>query len=168
MTKIPLLAYLKKNGYGLERLIKRHVHILKKLHVFREKRNLNDLVIINRNNLMRAIVDYFIDTIRIKEFHPIPTTNSQKYIAYMVYWLLKRKPLQAVKEFDGCDSVNEYFITAFIMSEILNEKRIGEYKKKDPSYESFYYMLFYNLKYRIITQQSLELMIESFYCGCDC
>jgi hypothetical protein len=168
MTKIPLLAYLKSKGFECERIIGRYVQILKMLHSFLRKQGLGkDFVVVNGINLIKAIVDYFIDVIRIKEFNPIKTTNKEKVVAYMAYWLLKRKPLQAVKDFEGCDSINEYFVTDYVTSIINNEKKIGNSMKNNPSYSKFYSMLFYNLKYRLVTQQSIELMIDAFYCGCD-
>ena len=48
------------------------------------------------------------------------------------------------------------------------EKGIDNEKKdKCSSYKKFIDLLFYNLKYRPVTQQSLELMITAFFSGFD-
>lgn len=41
-----------------------------------------------------AIMDYFTDVYRLKEFHKIKNINMIKIVAYEVYWILKRKPIQ--------------------------------------------------------------------------
>ena len=41
-----------------------------------------------------AIMDYFADIARIKEFHYIKLVNEINICAYESFWLLRRKPLQ--------------------------------------------------------------------------
>jgi len=114
------------------------------LHIFLKKNGLGeDHVVVNGNNLIRAVVDYFTDIVRIKEFHPITNTNKEKIISYMTYWLLKRKPLQAVKDFEGCEFINELFVNNYIIATLLKEIKIdNDMKKKNLSFGNFYTMLF--------------------------
>jgi len=145
-----------------------YAEILKMLHEFIRKYKLGKDVVVNGNNLIRAVVDYFTDVVRIKEFHTIKKINKEKITSYAAYWLLKRKPLQAVKDFDGCEFINELFVCSFIISIISKERKIdNNMKSKNSSFNNFYNMLFYNLKYRLVTQQSLELTVDAFFGGYD-
>jgi hypothetical protein len=182
--KIPLIDYLRKvdayvskvcgNPENIsvvpedikDRIVSRYIQILTMLNYFTARQNFGDKIYINTKNLLRAVVDYFVDSMRIKEFHGIMHTNREKIYAYMAYWLLKRKPIQAVKHFKGCEFVNEVFVTNYILSLISETKDIDDdAKEKNPAYDKFNTMLCYNLSFRIITQQSLELMIDAFFTG---
>jgi hypothetical protein len=166
--KISVLKYLKKYDIDIARIANRYIQILKMFHEFIEKQGLGDSVNINGRILKRTVVDYFIDIVRIKEFHNVNNTNNEKIYAYTAYWLLRRKPLQVLKPFNGCEFVNELFITFFLISSSCETRNIdNEKKNKNPALEDFQSFLFYNLKYRSVTQQSLELMIEAFFCGYD-
>ena len=61
--------------------------------------------------------------------------------------------------------INELFVSTFLMISIIKEKEISE--KRDQILKDFQLFMLYNLKYRLVTQQSLELMIEAFCCGYD-
>ena len=103
-----------------------------------------------------------------KEFHNIKDTNKEKLYAYTAYWLLRRKPIQVKNHFTGCEFINEWFVTVYTMSQVPAARRIDSGKNSEnPTYNDFYKLLFYNMKYRPISQQSLELMIEAFFCGYD-
>jgi len=164
--KTPVLEYLKKYGIDSDRIANRYVHILKMFHAFIDNLSLGDNVIISGRLLKKTVVDYFTDIVRIKEFHNIKNTNNEKIYAYTAYWLLKRKPLQVIKPFKGCEFINELFITFFLLSLSCKTRNIdNDQKKENLTLENFQSLLLYNLKYRQISQQSLELMISAFFCG---
>jgi len=166
--KVPAQEYLRKNGVDLKRVAKRYVYTFYKMNLFIEQYALKGKVIVNRKMLAEAIHDYYVDTIRVKDFHGIEYTNTEKVYAYIAYWLLRRKPLQVIEEFNGCEFINELFITLALSSSIASEKNIAEdTRENNPAFRKFQDLLFYNLKYRPVSQQSLELMIEAFFCGCD-
>ena len=166
--KVPAQEYLRSIGVDLSRVAKRFVFVLFKMNLFIDHNTLAKKVTINRRMLTEAIHDYFVDTVRTKEFHNIEFTNSEKVYAYMAYWLLRRKPMQVIEEFEGCKFVNEIFITLFLSSSIASEKGISkDQRENNPTFRKFQELLFYNLKYRPVSQQSLELMIEAFFCGYD-
>jgi hypothetical protein len=167
--KIPLIDYLRQHKIDSDRIAGRFVQILAMLNQFRKAHNItDDIAVINRSILLRAVVDYFVDLVRVKEFHKIKHTNKEKIYSYMAYWLLKRKPLQALKHFKGCEYINELFITDYLISSVSNARGITlEEKNKNPSFRTFEIMLYYNLCFRIVTQQSLELMIDAFFGGYD-
>jgi hypothetical protein len=166
--KISVLKYLGKYDIDIDRIANRYIQLLKMFHVFIEKQDLGDSVIINGKLLKRMVIDYFIDIVRIKEFHNINNINNEKIYAYTAYWLLRKKPLQAIKAFNGCEYINELFITLFLVSSSCITRNIDNDKKnRNPALEDFQSLLFYNLKYRPVTQQSLELMIGALFCGND-
>jgi hypothetical protein len=166
--KISVIKYLKRYDIDIDRIVNRYIQILKMFNEFLEKQDLGDSVAINGRILKRTVIDYFIDIVRIKEFHNINNTNNEKIYAYTAYWLLRRKPLQVIKPFKGCAFVNELFITFFLISSSCRTRNIdNEKKNRNPALDDFQSFLFYNLKYRPISQQSLELMIEAFFCGYD-
>ena len=43
-------------------------------------------------------MDYFADIQRLKDFHGIELANKNKIVAYEAHWILRRKPIQIVKE----------------------------------------------------------------------
>ena len=75
----------------------RYRFLYDKLKAYIDDRNLSDRLIVNEHVLQQMLMDYFADIHRLKEFHKIEHTNKAKIIAYEVYWLLRRKPLQAIE-----------------------------------------------------------------------
>jgi hypothetical protein len=57
-------------------------------------------------------------------------------------------------------------VTSFLVASILAELGIsGETSEKNGVFKKFKHLLFYSLKYRHVSQQSLELMVESLFAG---
>ena len=48
----------------------------------------------NDRILYHLLLDYYSDIHRLKPFHGIEYTKSDKNIAYLSYWILRRKPIQ--------------------------------------------------------------------------
>ena len=44
--------------------------------------------------LMQVILDYFMDVMRLKEFHSIERIRTEKLFAYTISWIVRRKPIQ--------------------------------------------------------------------------
>ena len=125
-----------------------------------------DQVIINTSLLGKAIVDYFEDIDRLKEFEEIDRVNVDKIYGYELFWLLRRRPIQIIdKSLDETFLyINEKVCIAILIPKMLEEMGIDK-SESNPRLRNFLDLLYYNLKYRHYTQQSLELMIESFFCG---
>jgi hypothetical protein len=127
---------------------------------------------IDKESFENAILDYFSDVVRIKGFHNIKTINMNKLYAYEMYWLLRRKPLHCIVPVKNSLDLNEKVIISIFIPKILEEADFP-YKPETQSentrkhLNTFINLLFYNLKYRQYTPQSLELMIEAFLCGCN-
>jgi hypothetical protein len=160
--------YLGKSGITSERIATRYIGILKRLHGFINVKKIAGSIYLNTNLLKRAVVDYFTDIARVKEFHNISKVNTEKIYGYMSYWILRRKPIQVTHPFPGSDFINELFVASYLIVNILSEKSIGKnvYGANKHFYD-FQVLLYYNLKYRPVFQQSLELMVEAFFSGYD-
>jgi len=158
--------YLHKYKITYDIIVHKYTLFLKALHAFIEFYKLKGKVIISGRILEQLTVDYFVDSVRIKEFHKIKNTNTEKKYAYAAYWLNRRKPLQVIKPFKGCEFINEFFVATYLSSDIASEEGFDNAARdSNPMFKKFLGLLFYNLKYRNVTQQSLELMIEAFFCG---
>jgi hypothetical protein len=160
--------YLKKHKIDNGRVARRYRTTLEFLHNFVNTKKIALSVNVDGRILKTAILDYFVDIARIKEFHEIEKIDIDKIYSHMAYWLLKRKPIQIIKQFPGSEFINELFVTSYLISSILAEKSIdGKRTAQNATFNHFQSQLFYNLKYRQVSQKSLELMIDTFFCGCE-
>jgi hypothetical protein len=160
--------YLSRHGIDNERIAGRYVSILERINTFIVTEKIDQNVIVDRELLKTAVCDYFVDITRVKDFHDIAKVNVEKIYGYMAYWLLKRKPIQVKLPFTESTFINELFVTGFLISSMRAEKNISHAQcAQNATFENFQSLLYYNLKYRLVTQQSLELMIEAFFCGYD-
>jgi len=157
-----------KEGINLSDVTGTYVNLLTMIHFFIEKGNLQDKVVVNGRALKECVVDYYVDISRIKSFHPIDEPSIEKDDAYKAYWLLRRKALQVIQPFDNCEFINELFVSTFLLGLISRQRNIDDAKKrKNPTWSNFKKLLYRSLMFRTVTAQSLELMLEAFFCGCD-
>jgi hypothetical protein len=160
--------YLERNGIPDETIVSRYIGILRRINTFINVKNVGRNIRIDTDLLKRAVIDYFVDITRIKEFHEIPEVNREKIYGYLSYWLLKRKPIQVLSPFSGSGFINELFVTSYLVTNILSEKNIGnDIYGANKAFYKFQELLYYNLKYRPVSQQSIELMVGAFFCGHD-
>ena len=138
-----------------------------------EKTGLEDKLRIDEESFQMAIVDYFADVARLKDFQDIERANVDKIYGYELFWFLRRHPVQLLEGAPGNFDINEKVAIGVFLPRILAEADLP-YTEEVQNEEFrarlkvFIDLLFYNLKFRTYTQQSLELMIEAFLCGCDC
>jgi hypothetical protein len=159
---------VKKVSLNIKDVTGTWAHLLKTIHFYIEKANLKDKVIVNDRVLKECVVDFYVDISRIRLYHPIDEPSIEKDDAYKAYWLLRRKAIQATKQFDNCEFINELFVSTFLLGIITRQKNIDDTKKKkNPTWGNFRKLLYRTLVFRTVTAQSLELMIEAFFCGCD-
>lgn len=128
------------------------------------KSGYEDKVIVNDLALGYALFDYFEDIRRLKDFHHIPHINSIKLVAYMAYWLLRRKPLQICALEKELLYVNERFVLAYVL-EFLSDGKSNILERKNEGLNAFTESLFYFFKYRQFNAQALEMIILSFFAG---
>lgn len=157
---------------GEENFDSRFAELLRQINAFLEEGRYDENIICNERILYHVLLDYYSDIKRLKDFHEIVHTKTDKKFAYLIYWFLRRKPIQ-IKEFltDEKDIfVNERFCCYLLMNECLlqsdggpiNTKLSDEEMKK---FEKYIDMLLYYFKYRQVNEQMLELIIETFKLG---
>lgn len=127
-----------------------------------------DLYLLNTTVLKDAVTDYFADIERLKDFQGIEKVNKNKITAYIAYWLLRHKPIQITV--DQCKNYewtypNEEFVASLIMKDyIVYDETLC---KGMPQVRQLSKFLFYFLKYRILTPQTLELFLEGVHTGVE-
>lgn len=142
----------------------RFASLLSCMNDFIAKRSLGEQVKVNSLALGYALVDYYEDILRLKEFHKLGHVNTVKIVAYTSYWLLQRKPIQILGSNKSLLYINERFVLYYILDFLSNDKRsILANEKK--GVESFSETLFYCLKYRNLSSNSLEMIIMAFLAG---
>lgn len=154
--------------FGKKEFDERYDNIKARIQSYIDKSGAADLYVLNETMLKDAITDYYVDIDRLKSFQEIEHTNKNKITSYTAYWLLRRKPIQIVC--DNCTDYkliypNEEFVTTLIMKDYLSydsELFKGMYCVQELSKYVFYF-----LKYRITTPQSLELFLEGVHAGIE-
>lgn len=129
---------------------------------------LNSVAYINTMALTHAIMDYFSDIKRLKDYQNIKLVNDIKIKAYETFWLLKRKPIQLKEQIDDDRQlyVNEKFLlsrlSSFMLGDEYNTPLVDD---KAKAYRNFLDTLYYYLKFRRCDAQSLEIMLLAFNAG---
>lgn len=81
----------------------------------------------------------------------------------MAYWILKRKPMQISDESDACFA-NEDFICTYLLR-FLYQKNNIQAPIDDLAVTNFISTLRYSLRYRELTAQNIQLILEAFCAG---
>jgi hypothetical protein len=174
-------GYIKDDQYQFlleyftgEKIYRRFAALWNEVVVLVKRLGLKDKIRIDEESFQHFILDYFADIARLKDFHGIKFTKVSKIYAYTLYWFLKRCPLQLTAAVPDNFDINEKIGVGLTLPKMMAEAGL-EYGAKSGSgmaykahIRDFVNLLFYNLKYRTYTPQSLELMIEAFLCGCAC
>lgn len=156
------------SAVGQEVIESRILQISQEMIDFLKINNLEQTAYIHQMALTHAIMDYFSDVQRLKEYQRIEHINDIKIKAYETFWLLKRKPLQLKEQIedDRFLYVNEKFLltrlTSFLLDSEINMPLVGE---KSIAFKNFLDTLYYYLKFRRCDAQSIELMLLAFKAG---
>lgn len=156
--------------FGIDKIKERYEYLRQQINEFLEVSNYKNITKCNDIILMHVIIDYYSDIQRVKKFHDIPFANVNKINAYLIFWILKRKPIiYTLTNHEENDQdlndifVNERFCVSLVVNEILfvNDNPI---LCKDilNEYEDYIHLLLYNFKYRYLDAYSIELFISSF------
>lgn len=156
-----LSNYVEKNDKFKERFIA----ILTDMRQLIKQMNCEDKVSINELLLGYTLVDYFEDVRRLKQFHRVEHINSIKVVAYTSYWLLRRKPIQVQALDKNLIYINEKYVLAYILNALSSDKKESILERQNSGLDAFVKSMFYFLKYRAYSAQSIELFIMSFYAG---
>lgn len=156
------------NYFGEETIADRYKYLYDKMQDYINTRGLKSSLIVCEDILHQAIMDYFADVYRLKEFHKIENINMTKIVAYEVYWILRRKPIQISGAEVNTKVVfaNEGFATTFIAHECLVPQETQPLsKEKEEVFLKYLQHINYHLKYRCIDKQCLETILYSFEVG---
>jgi hypothetical protein len=148
---------------------KRFENLLLQMQELLKGMGIIDKVNINTDLLELAVFDYFEDIYRLKEFQGIDRVNVDKIYSYGAYWILRRNPIQLIDTSLEPEyiHINEKICVAITIPKMLEEMGITATGDSE-RIKGFLELLYYNFRFRTFTQQSLELMIEAFFCGCCC
>ena len=135
---------------------------------FLRSRELLDVAYVHEMALAHAVMDYFSDIQRLKDYQKIEHVNELKIKAYETFWLLQRKPIQLREQLedDRMLYVNEKFLltrlTSFMLDDDIYKPLVDE---KGIAYKNFLDTLYYYLKFRRCDAQAIELMLLAFRAG---
>ncbi len=153
---------------GREKFESRFTELLKEINAFLHQAQYDGNVVCNERILYHVLLDYYSDILRLKEFHDIKYAKTDKVIAYLIYWIIRRKPIQ-LKEFSDTEKdiyVNERFACTLLLSEcLLNNSDKNLTKEQAQKFDKYVDLLLYYFKYRQVNPQVIELVIESFKIG---
>lgn len=137
---------------------------------FLEIRGLSEVAYIHEMALAHAVMDYFSDIQRLKDYQKINHINEIKIKAYETFWLLQRKPIQLKEQLedDRMLYVNEKFLltrlTSFMLGKDFNMPLVDE---KGTAFKNYLDTLYYYLKFRRCDAQAIELMLLAFQAGTE-
>ena len=160
--------YIVDYYHGDSIIINRFGQWYREMRYFIEQYNLNGVVRIDERKLDYAVLDYFADIIRTKEFHKISNANLSKIYGYTAYWIWKDHPLQLLKETndDHYLYINELFVVLQICSQF--NKLCPAKEENIKSLEKLTELLLYNFKFRVLSPFYIEMSIASFFAGYAC
>lgn len=153
---------------GEEKISSRIGQIAQEMLDFLNTFELEEIAYVNTMALTHAVMDYFSDIQRLKDYQHIEHINEVKIKAYETFWLLKRKPIQLKCQIEDDRQlyVNEKFLlsrlTSFMLGDAYSKPYINEEQK---NFNNFINTLYYYLKFRRCDAQSLELILLAFDAG---
>lgn len=153
---------------GEEIIQSRIAQVNQELYEFLKENELQDIAYVHQIALTHAILDYFSDIERLKQYQKIEHVNEIKIKAYETYWILKRKPIQLKcdLEDDTYLYVNEKFLLARLASFLLQDNiNVPMVQERRDAFKNFLDTLYYYLKFRKCDAQALELMMLAFEAG---
>lgn len=158
-----------------ETIADRYRFLFEKMQEYIKERKQEEYLKVDEDILQQTIMDYFTDIYRLKIFHNIEHANKSKILAYEIFWILKRKPLQvqARAEHTAAEErerslvfANEGFATTLLANELLMPKeQIPMTQEKETIFLELLDQLYYHFKYRLIDRQNLEVILSAFEAG---
>ncbi len=156
------------NSVGIEKIEGRIKQIYQEMTDFLNEYDLNSVAYIHEILLYHAVMDYFSDVQRLKDFQEIEHINGIKIKAYETSWLLKRKPIQLLKQEENDINVfiNEKFLLVRLASYLLEDDiYLPITDNEGKAFQNFLDTILYYLKFRQCDPQALEIMILGFMAG---
>ena len=152
-----------------EKVASRLDQIRLEMECFIREFELENVAYVHELALDHAVMDYFSDIHRLKEYQEIERVNDIKIKAYETFWLLKRKPLQLKVQLDNDKYlfINEKFLlmrtASFLLGDKMNESFLDE--ESAGAFRNFLDTFYYYLKFRRCDAQAIELMLLAYAAG---
>ncbi len=154
-----------KDNYKLSRILERALYWKRMAESYIEGIGMKEQTIIDTICISNMVCCYFSDIIRLKEFHPVDTTNRIKVIAYGVFWFIRTGPIQLTDDVSNEQIfINQKIAVHVIMSEFFRDFQTPE---DEEAHLNLAKELLYCFKYRFYTPQSIELAIYSYLVGAE-
>ena len=154
------------NEFGEDTISERIDGWKERINAFVDAKGLSEKVHISGRNLWLALLSYFDDIKRLKSYHGIKEVNGIKIHSYTAFWLLRKKPIQVLEDFEECERVNERFVSFILVDFLLQNwadaTLSGEAQKQ---FIEFTHTLYYAFSYRDYSAQSIELVLTAFLAG---
>ena len=154
--------------FTTDRLYERFDFIERAARQFIHDRDVEEYVSVSLASIGNAVIDYFADIARLKDFHNVDRINPNRVAAYCAYWIYKREPLVLCKEPDDelleskpyLADINEWFCTTLflVMTYDMKKPLVGD-GISVTKWKDIVNLINYYFVYRVVTQQSLELML---------
>lgn len=150
-----------------EKIRSRYAWVYDLMQKYIETEKLQECVHISEDILNHVIIDYFVDIYRLKEFQDIETTHDSKIYAYLIFWIIRHKPLQiASEDMEKYAFINERFSAELLQSYIFkNPENVPILNTSKDTMSNFVETLFYYFKYREYSAKSIEMIILAFEAG---
>ena len=75
---------------GVDKFRERFEELQKTAMEFIEMAGFSETSYCNERILMQVILDYFMDVMRLKEFHSIERIRTEKLLAYTISWIVRK------------------------------------------------------------------------------
>ena len=152
--------------FGEDVISERIDSLKEKIEEFIQARGFSGKLMISDRNLNLVVLSYYSDIKRLKSFHGIKATSNLKIHSYTAFWLLRKKPIQVLEDFDGSERINERFVAFLLVDFLLREW--AETVLTGDAHEQFIEFsqtLYYTFSYRNYSAQSIELVLIAFIAG---
>ena len=82
---------------GEEKFRERFSELVKTAKKFIGEAGYEEDVECNERIMLSVMLDYYSDIERLKQFHQIEHVRTEKIFAYLIAWIVRRKPLQFMR-----------------------------------------------------------------------
>lgn len=141
-----------------------------------EKAGVTTKIEISEQLLKQSLIDAFDDLLRLTDYHPTKAPNPIKKMSYIVYWLMRHKPIRLISEEIVTNEkmsdmartrflfINEEFGVKLLINAAFmgkKEKQVCEHIRDEAEKQLKYFkrFLLYYLVYRMDSPKALEAMI---------
>lgn len=157
----------KETSFTKEEIVDRFADWMKRIDSLLFNMGLSDKTRIDSMLLSYAVLDYYADIKRIKNFHGMERVKVEKIYSYGLYWLLRTKPIQLLEEVDeNCIYINEKVMLMCTFTMMFTELGIDlDSDCDDKAFNDYVLLFYYNMKYRTFTPKTIELALESIHFG---